>query len=124
MAKAKTNETIDKAIELTQDTAKATLSVTVKSAELTEEYVQGLYKAGYETNVEALKVAKNYWDTTSKIRQDWIKLFAGVGENLIDATANMELPLQKEVMDIGKNVVNNVQDTFENLTSKAKTATK
>ena len=124
MAKAKKNETIDKAVELTQDTAKATLNATVKTAEVTEDTVQGLYKVGYDTNMEALKVAKNYWDTTSKIRQDWIKLFANTGENLIDATANMELPLQKEVMDISKNVINNVQDTVDNLTAKAKTATK
>ncbi len=124
MAKTKQNETIDRAVELTQDTAQATLDLTVKSAEVTEDYVQGLYKTGYDTNVEALKVVKNYWDTTTKIRQDWLKLFADTGKDIINATANMELPLQKEVMDIGKNVANNVQDTVENLTAKAKTATK
>lgn len=124
MAKTKQNETMDKAIELTQDAAQATLDVTVRSAEVTEDYVQGMYKVGYDTNVEAMKVAKSYWDTTSKIRQDWVKLFAETGKSLINATANMELPLQKEVMDISKNVVNNVQDTVENLTAKATTATK
>ncbi len=124
MAKTKQNETMDKAMDLTKDAAEATLDVTVKTAEVTEDYIQGIYKVGYDTNVEAMKVAKNYWDTTSKIRQDWIKLFETTGKNLINATANMELPLQKEVMDIGKNVVDNVQDTVENLTAKAKTATK
>lgn len=124
MAKAKTNETVNKAMELTQDTAKATLNATVKTAEVTEDYIQGMYKVGYETNMEAMKVAKSYWDATSKIRQDWIKLFASTGENLIDATAKMELPLQKELMDLGRNVVDNVQNTVENLTAQAKSATK
>lgn len=124
MAKTKQNETMDKAMDLTKDAAEATLDVTVKSVEVTEDYIQGMYKVGYDTNMEAMKVAKSYWDTTSKIRQDWIKLFETTGKNLINATANMELPLQKEVMDIGKNVVDNVQDTVENLTAKAKTATK
>lgn len=124
MAKTKQNETIDKAVDLTKDAAEATLDVTVKTVEVTEDYIQGIYKVGYDTNMEVLKVAKSYWDTTSKIRQDWIKLFETTGKNLINATANIELPLQKEVMDIGKNVVDNVQDTVENLTAKAKTAAK
>ena len=86
---------------------------------MTENYVQGIYKVGYDTNVEGLKVAKNYWDATTKIRQDWVKLFAATGENLIDATAKMELPLQKEVTDFGKGVIKNVEKTFENLTAPA-----
>lgn len=124
MAKNKNTETIDKAVELTQDAAKATLTAGVKSAEVAEEYVQGMYKVGYETNVEAMKVAKNYWDATSQIRQDWLKLFAQTGEYLIDASAKMELPLQKEVADFGRGIVNNVQQTVENLTAQAKTAGK
>ena len=124
MAKAKTNETIDKAMELTQDAATATLEVTVKTAEVTEDYVQGMYKVGYDTNMEAMKVAKGYWDTTSKIRQDWIKLFETTGKNLINATANMEVPTVNEVTDFGKDVYKNVTKTVKNLTPQTKTATK
>lgn len=122
--KLQVNETIETAVELTQKTAQTALKGAVQTAEVTESYVQGMYKVGYDTNVEALKVAKNYWDATTQIRQDWLKLFAQTGENLINATANMELPLQKEITDFGKGIVNNVQDTVENLTSKAKTAAK
>ena len=74
------NETIDNAMNLTEKTASVTLQSVVKSAEVAEGYVQGMYKAGYDANVDALKVAKNYWDATSEIRQDWIKLFATAGE--------------------------------------------
>ena len=121
--KAITNETIDKAVELTQKTANLTLKTAVQTAEATESYVQGMYKAGYDANVDALKVAKGYWDAASQIRQDWIKLFASTGEAFINSAAKMELPLQKEVAEFGKNVLANVEKTVENLTANAKSAT-
>jgi len=122
--KSNVNEVIDSAVELTQKTAQTTLKGAVQTAELTEGYVQGMYKVGYDTNVEALKVAKNYWDAATEIRQDWLKLFAQTGENFINATANMELPLQKEVSEFGKGIINNVQETVENLSAKTKAAAK
>ncbi len=111
-------------MELTQKSANVALKGAVQTAETTEGFVQGLYKAGYDTNVDALKVAKNYWDATSALRTDWIKLFATTGENFIKAASNMELPLQKEVSEVAKNVVNNVEKTVGNFTTQAKTATK
>ena len=83
-----------------------------------------MYKASYDANVDALKVAKNYWDATSEIRQDWIKLFASTGERFIKAAVNMELPLQKEINDVAKNVISNVEETVQNLGKQAKAATK
>lgn len=124
MKKSMANETMDNVMELTQKSANVALKGAVQTAEVTEHFVQGLYKAGYDANYEALKVAKNYWDATSAIRQDWIKLFAATGENFIKAASNMELPLQKEVSEVVKNVANNVEKTVGNLTAQAKTATK
>ena len=124
MKKSMANETMDNVMNLTEKSANVALKGAVQTAEVTEGFVQGLYKAGYDTNVEALKVAKNYWDATSAIRQDWIKLFATTGENFIKAAGNMELPLQKEVSEVAKNVVNNVEKTVGNMTAQAKTATK
>ena len=121
--KAISNEAIDTAIELTQKTANVTLKSAVQAAEATEGYVQGMYKAGYDANVDALKVAKGYWDATTQIRQDWLKLFASTGEAFINSAAKMELPLQKEVMDFGKSVLANVEKTVENMTAQAKSAT-
>jgi hypothetical protein len=121
--KAMTNETIETAMELTQKTANTTLKAAVQTAELTEGYVQGMYKAGYDANVDALKVAKGYWDATTQIRQDWLKLFASTGEAFINSAAKMELPLQKEAAEFGKNVLANVEKTVENLTTQAKSAT-
>ncbi len=118
------NETIDNAINLTEKTADVSLQTVVKTAEVAEDYVQGMYKAGYDANVDALKVAKSYWDATSAIRQEWIKLFASTGERFIKAAANMELPLQKEINDVAKNVISNVEETVQNLGKQAKAATK
>ncbi|QQS39669.1 MAG: hypothetical protein IPM63_09800 [Acidobacteriota bacterium] len=117
-AKAKTNETIEKAVELTETGAKATLNSAVKTAELAEGYVQGLYKLGYDTNVEGLKIAKNYWDTASEIRQDWIKLFASTGERVIESAASFDLPYREEIVNFGEDVVENVQKTFSGVTGK------
>ena len=122
--KAVTNETIEKAMDLTKEGALVTLKSATAAAQATEHYVQGLYKVGYEANVDALKVAKGYWDATSEIRQDWIKLFATTGENLINAAAKMELPLQKQVMEFGQSIFAGVEKTVENATAQAKTAAK
>ena len=121
--KAINNETIETAMDLTQKTANLTLKTAVQAAEVTEGYVQGMYKAGYDANVDALKVAKGYWDATSQIRQDWLKLFASTGEAFINSAAKMELPLQKEVVELGRNILSNVEKTVENVTANAKTAT-
>ena len=121
--KAMSTEAIDTAMELTQKTANVTLKSAVQAAEATEGYVQGLYKVGYDANVDALKVAKGYWDATTQIRQDWIKLFASTGEAFINSAAKLELPLQKEVVEFSKNVLANVEKTVENATSQVKSAT-
>lgn len=123
-AKAKTNETIEKAVELTETGAKATLNSAVKTAELAENYVEGLYKLGYDTNVEGMKIAKNYWDTASEIRQDWIKLFAATGERVIESAGNFDLPYREEIVNFGEDMVENVQKTFSGITGKSKAEAK
>ena len=127
MTKKATNQIetgLNTVVELTQNTTGLVLKGAVQTAQVSEGFVQGLYKAGYDTNVEALKVAKNYWDASTQIRQDWVKLFAETGENLIATASNMELPFQKQVSEMGKNVISNVEKTVENFTAQAKAATK
>ncbi len=118
------NDTMEKAVELTQNSAKLALNGAVQTAELAEGYVQGLYKLGYDTNAEGLKVAKNYWDTASKIRQDWIKLFAATGEHMIETASKVELPYQDKVTEFGKGIIDSVEKTFETVTPKTKAAAK
>lgn len=102
----KANE-MNKVVELTQDTAKATLDATVGTARLAEDSIQGLYKVGYDMNAQGLKVAKGYWDALSTIRNEWINLFAQTGERAVSSIgtlSNMEIPFQKEVTELGTNV--------------------
>jgi len=111
-----------RAIELTQDTAKATLNGAVETVEASENFVQGIYKAGYDANYDALKVAKGYWDATTEIRKDWVKLFAESGEAVIDGKAILEMPYQQEVMDFGKGMFESVSKTFSGFMPKTKSA--
>ena len=113
MAKAKKNiETgMETAVNLSEKTAKTTLNSTVQLVEVTEDYIQNVYKAGYDANVDALKVAKGYWDAATEIRKDWVKLAHETGESVIDATANFELPTQKDVTKFGESVYTTVTDT-------------
>lgn len=127
MTKKATNqvqEGINNAVELTQKSAKVMLKGAVQTAEVTESYVQGIYKAGYDANYDALKVAKNYWDAMTEIRQDWLKLFADNGEKAINTVANMEVPFQKQATEFVGNIFETAQKTVENFTSQGKTATK
>lgn len=127
MTKKATNqvqEGINNAVELTQKSAKVMLKGAVQTAEITESYVQGIYKVGYDTNVDALKVAKNYWDAMTEIRQDWLKLFADNGEKAINTVGSIELPFQKQATEFVGSIFETAQKTVENITSQAKTATK
>jgi hypothetical protein len=117
------NDTVDTAIELTQKTASMTLKSAVQAAEATEHYAQAIYKAGYDANADALKVAKGYWDAATEIRKDWLKLFSTTGDALIDSAAKMELPLQKEAFEFGKSVLSSVEKTVSGFTAQAKSAT-
>jgi hypothetical protein len=113
------NETFESTVELTQRVATVTLKTAVQAAEVAENYAQAIYKAGYDANVEALKVAKGYWDATSQIRQDWIKLFANTGENIINSAAKGDLPLQKQVIEFAKSIFNNLGKAAETAQAKA-----
>ncbi len=118
------NETIDRAVNITEKTASVSLQTAVKTAEVAESYAQGLYKAAYDANIDGLKVARNYWDAATEIRQDWVNLFSTTGERFIKAAANMELPLQKEFSDAARNVLSNIEDNVETFGKQAKAATK
>ena len=120
MTKQKSTIDMGKAIELTQETAKATLDGAVKSAEVTEGYVQGIYKAGYDANVDALKVAKGYWDSVTEIRKDWLNLFSSTGDAVIEGNVKMDLPYQKEAMDFGKGMFDSVSKTVSGFMPQTK----
>lgn len=127
MTKKATNqvqEGLNTAVELSQKTANTMLKSAVQTAEVTDHYVQGLYKVAYDTNMDALKVAKNYWDAMTELRKDWLKLFSETGEKAITAAGDIEIPFQKQATEFVSSFVEGAQKTFENLTAPAKSAAK
>ena len=122
----KANE-MNKVVELTQDTAKATLDTTVEVAKLAENSIQGLYKVGYDMNASGLKVAKGYWDALSAIRNEWINLFQQTGEKAVDSIGtlnNIEIPFQKEVTELGNTVFAQGEKVFNMATEQVKSVAK
>jgi hypothetical protein len=117
-------EGVNSFIGLSQKTASVMLKSTVQTVNVAENYVQGLYKVGYDTQIAGMEVAKAYWDSMSQIRQDWLRLFSETGEKAITATSDIELPFQKEVMDLGKNVFASVEKMAKNFTTPFRHAAK
>lgn len=122
MKNANKNE-INKVVELTQDTAKATVNTSVEVAKLAENSIQGLYKVGYDLNASGLNVAKGYWDALSAIRNEWINLFQQTGEKAVDSIGmlnTLEVPFQKEVSDFGANVFAQGEKVFNMASDQVK----
>ena len=118
---------MNKVVELTQDTAKATLDATVGTAKLAEDSIQGLYKVGYDLNAAGLKVAKGYWDALSTIRNEWINLFQQTGEKAVDsigALNSIEVPFQKEMTEMGANFYAQGEKVFNMAADQVKAVTK
>lgn len=122
MKNANKNE-ITKVVELTQDTAQATLNTSVEVVKLAEDSLQGLYKVGYDLNASGLTVAKGYWDALSAIRNEWINLFQETGNkavSTIGTLSNMEIPYQKEVTEFGGNVFAQGEKVFNMASDQVK----
>jgi hypothetical protein len=120
---AQANENLNKAVDLTQQTADATLNTSVEVARLAESSLQGLYKVGYDLNASGLSVAKGYWDALSSIRNEWINLFAQTGEKAVETigtVGKMEMPYQKEVAELGKDIVARAEKVVVSATEQAK----
>jgi hypothetical protein len=122
MKNANKNE-INKAIELSQDTARATVNTSVEVVRLAEDSLQGLYKVGYDLNAAGLSVAKGYWDALSSIRNEWINLFQQTGEKAVDSIGmlnTLEVPFQKEVTEFGGNVYAQGEKVFNMASDQVK----
>jgi hypothetical protein len=110
---------MNKVVELTQDTAKATVDTSIEVVKLAENSLQGLYKVGYDMNEAGLNVAKGYWDALSAIRNEWISLAQQTGDKAVDSIgtlSNLEIPFQKEITEIGEKVFGFATEQVKNVT--------
>lgn len=120
-------ENFNKVVDLTQQTAEATLKTSVEATKVAEDSIQGLYKVGYDLNAAGLNVAKGYWDALSAIRNEWINLASQTGEKAVESISvlkNLEIPFQKEINDFsanlyaqGEKVVNMATEQVKNVAS-------
>lgn len=111
---------INTVVDLTQETALATLRAAVQTQQVADQYVQNVAKSVFAANEAGLDIAKNYWTSLSQIQQSWFKLYADTAEKLITNPTKIELPFQKEVTEFGKDIVNRTQKAFESVTAQAK----
>jgi hypothetical protein len=126
MKQAKPENTVNNILGMAQDTAMMTLKTAVRTEQVVEDYVQGLYKVGYDANVAGLQVVKAYWDSLTQIRQEWVKQGSELAET---AVKNMPtqfelptLPFQKEVFGFGQEVMTRTQKAYEAFTAPVKAA--
>jgi hypothetical protein len=114
------------AFGVAQETALMTLNAAVKAEQVAEDYAQGLYKIGYDANVAGLQVIKAYWDSLSQIRQEWVKQGAELAEKAVKLNpADIKLPalpLQKEALNFGQELMARTQKAYEAFTAPVKTA--
>jgi hypothetical protein len=126
MKKTNPETTINNVLEVAQDTAMMTLKTAVKTEQVVEDYVQGLYKVGYDANVAGLQVVKAYWDSLTQIRQDWVKQGADLAEAAVKAMPTNfvmpTLPMQKEAMDFGQDIMTRAQNAYNAFTAPVKAA--
>jgi hypothetical protein len=119
-------ENINTVVDLTQDTARATVNTSIEVVKLAENSLQGLYKVGYDLNEAGLEVAKGYWDALSTIRNEWIDLLSQTGEKAVDSIGtlkNLEIPFQKEVIEFSDSILAQGGKVFNMATEQVKNVT-
>lgn len=110
-------ESVNSAIEISQKTANVMFESTVKTAEIANGYLQNMVQVGFDMQESGVNVARNYFDSMSKLNRQWINLFSGTGERTINSAG-----------DVVKNTMNNVvaggAEIVDNAAAQAKAATK
>ncbi len=120
MTQEATEQTIDamnSAIELSQKTANVMFESTVKTAELANGYMQNFVQVGLDAQESGVNVARNYFESMSKLNRQWINLFANTGERTINTSG-------ETVKNTVNNAVSNGADIVDTAATKAKAATK
>ena len=128
--KKETNNPVNTVLGMAQETALMTLNTAVKTEQVVENYVQGLYKVGYDANVATLQVIKAYWDSLTQIRQDWVNQSAQLAERAVNSvptefalpTLPTALPFQKEVTQFGQEVFARTQNAYQAFTAPVNAA--
>ncbi len=102
-----TVETVNSTIELSQKTATAVFEGTVKTAEVANGYMRNMVQVGLDAQESGVNVARNYFETISKLNRQWISLFADTGERTINSAGETVRNTVDNVIVGGAEIVDN-----------------
>jgi len=106
-AAEQTVESVNSAIELSQETANVMFGGAVKTVELADSYVRNVIKVGLDVQEAGVNIARSYFDSMAKINRGWLSLFAETGEKTITAVGDgVQKPLN-DVIAAGAEIVAN-----------------
>ena len=110
-------ESVNSAIELSQKTVNTMFESTVKTAEMANGYMQNMVQVGLDAQESGVNVARNYFDSMSKLNRQWINLFSTTGERTINTAGDNIKNSMNSVVAGGAEIV-------DNAAAQAKQATK
>lgn len=106
-AAEQTVDSVNCAVELSQETANVVLDGTVKTVELAGTYFRDVIKVGLDVQEAGLNVARSYFDGMANINRGWLSLFAGTGEKTINTVGDTVKKPINDAIAAGAEIVAN-----------------
>ena len=110
-------ESVNAAIDLSQQTAGVMIESAVKTAEMTTGYYRDAVNVGLSAQEAGLNIVRNYFDAMMKINQGWINLFSETGAKAVESVGE---GIRQPVTDF----ITSGADIVENASAQAKQAAK
>jgi hypothetical protein len=102
-----TSESVNCAIELSQETANMVLDSAVKTVELADSYFRNVIKVGLDAQEAGVRIARSYFDGMAKINRGWIGLFAETGEKTVNSVGDTVKKPINDALAAGAEIVAN-----------------
>ncbi|HEY0427373.1 MAG TPA: hypothetical protein VGC76_06165 [Pyrinomonadaceae bacterium] len=111
---------VKKLVSLSQETALTALETSIVVQKVADKQAQETVNFVVAATEASAKAAQNYWNGVSQIQKNWLGFYAEAAEKAIKNPFVPEFPMQKELIDFGKEVLNQTQKAYENVTAQAK----
>ncbi len=106
-ATEQTVESVNCAMELSQETANVVFDGAAKTVELADSYFRNVIKVGLDAQEAGVNVARSYFDSMAKINRRWISLFAETGEKTINSVGESVKKPVNDAIAAGAEIVAN-----------------
>ena len=107
-------------VSLSRETALTALETSISLQKVADKQAQETVNFAVAAGEATAKAAQNYWNGVSRIQKSWLNFYAENAERAIKNPFVPEFPMQKELVDFGKEVLNQTRKAFENVTAQAK----